>query len=216
MTDPSTPRNSRSTTVKGGALIGLVGIIAAAGLYSSTPREESSRQVTARIVDPQTIVLTALPGPMHLRAYRDVGGVWTVCDGDTANVGPNTVETPDGCTRRTERQLVAHALPVKRCLPSLWRSGADYQRWAIIDLAYNAGAGTVCGNTGLHRLLAANRWLAAADRLLAYDKIRVNGRIVVSTHQDGRRHREREVFLTNLIPAATPANLPARVARWRD
>lgn len=213
---PSPPvTSSRQTVIKGGALVALVGAVAAAGLYTSVPYDESSRQVAATVVDQNTVILTSLSGSMRLRAYRDTGGIWTVCDGDTNDVRANTVETPQGCWARLERQLVAHARPVRQCLPVLWRPGTDYQRWAMVDLAYNGGTGTLCGRTGLHSLLKGGQLVAGCNRVLVYNKVKVRGVLTYSDGLSRRRHRENEVCLTNLIAGKTPANLGARVARWR-
>src|SRR3954469_12814101 len=51
--------------------------------------------------------------------YRDIVGIWTVCDGDTKNVIPGQAQTDGQCDARLEQQLIAHAKPVMQCVPAL-------------------------------------------------------------------------------------------------
>ena len=63
-------------------LAAVVGATAASGLFLSVPQDEGT----------------------EYRAYRDIAGIWTICQGDTKNVRPGMVETPEGCRERLERQ----------------------------------------------------------------------------------------------------------------
>src|SRR5689334_23348453 len=55
----------------------------------------------------------------ELVPYQDIVKIWTNCRGNTKNVDPNKVMTPEECAAVNEEQLVAHAKPVLRCTPSL-------------------------------------------------------------------------------------------------
>lgn len=155
-----------------GTLAALLGTIAAAGLYVSIPADEGT----------------------SLRAYKDIAGIWTICEGDTKNVRPGMVETQAGCRSRLERQLLAHAVPVMQCTPRLAEPGRDYQRWAAVSLAYNIGTTAYCNST-VDRRFDAGNWQGGCDAMLAWDKARVNGQLVSVRGLSLRRQREREICL---------------------
>lgn len=156
-------------------LAGVIGAAAAAGLMTSIPADEGT----------------------ELRAYRDIAGVWTICAGDTANVRAGLVETPEGCQRRLEAQLLAHAGPVMAATPRLAEPGRDNQRWAAVSLAYNIGTAAYA-KSSVDRLFDAGRWREGCDAFLAWNKARVNGRLVVVRGLVLRRQRERAICLRGL------------------
>lgn len=154
-----------------GALVALLGVTAAAGLLVSIPEDEGTRYT----------------------AYRDVVGIWTICQGDTKNVAPGMVETKSGCQRRLEQQLLAHAKPVMACTPRLREDGRDYQRWAAVSLAYNIGTGAYC-RSSIDRNFDAGNWRAGCDAFLKWNK--AGGREVRGLTL--RRQRERAICLKGL------------------
>lgn len=156
---------------KAGGLAAIVGVIAAAGLFVTIPEDEGTRYT----------------------AYRDIVGVWTICQGDTKNVAPGMVETKEGCQRRLEQQLIAHAAPVMKCTPRLAEEGRDYQRWAAVSLAYNIGAGAYCRST-VDRRFDAGDWKGGCDAILMWNK--AGGRVIRGLKL--RREREREICLRGL------------------
>jgi len=153
------------------ALAALLGPIAAAGLLITVPADEGT----------------------ELRAYRDIVGVWTICTGDTSNVRPGMVETREGCQRRLEAQLLAHAGPVMACTPRLAEPGRDHQRWAAVSLAYNIGTGAYC-RSSIDRAFDAGNWRFGCDRFLFWN--RAGGREIRGL--TNRRRREREICLRGL------------------
>ncbi|WOF44384.1 lysozyme [Sphingopyxis indica] len=189
----------------------MIGTIAASILYITIPADEGT----------------------EYRAYRDIAGVWTICNGDTKNVRANMVETPEGCRRRLEKQLIVHAKPMMECVPQLKASGRDYQRAAITSLAYNNGVTNICGSTAAKRFRAAD-WVGGCNAFLSWKNIKVSISQVARYRKSGescfksknghwycsvrglrlRRERERQVCLTNLIPGYTPANLHQRIERY--
>ncbi|WP_206432265.1 lysozyme [Sphingomonas sp. ABOLF] len=130
-------------------------------------------------------------GKQHLVAYRDIVGVWTICDGDTANVKPGMVETPAGCEVRYDRQLTAHAKPVLACTPAL--KGHPNQLAAAISLAYNIGTNGYCGSTVARRFNAGD-WPGACDAFLMWNK--AGGRVVRGL--TNRRRAERDLCRKDL------------------
>jgi lysozyme len=130
-------------------------------------------------------------GKQHLTAYRDIVGIWTICDGDTSNVRPGMVETPEGCERRLEAQLVAHAEPVLRCTPGL--RDRPNQLAAAVSLAYNIGTAAYCRSTVARRFNAGDV-RGGCDAFLMWT--RAGGRVVQGLVN--RRRDERSICLRGL------------------
>lgn len=198
-------------------LAGVIGLSAAAtaALFTMIPAEESGRVVTTNVQADGTIRTKHVRGNQHLRAYRDIVGVLTICDGDTANVRPGQVATPEECDQRLERQLIAHAEPIIQCVPQL--RGRAYQVVPAVSLAYNIGPGNprtnrggFCGSTAARRFRAGD-WLGGCNAFLSWNK--AGGRVIRGLER--RRHREREYCVTGLSPNYTVANLEARLRPWR-
>ena len=172
-------------------LVALVGVPAAIALATLIPHDESGRTVTASVDKTGALVVEHEKGPQYLRAYADIVGVWTICDGDTKGVRPGMVETEAGCTARLERQLVAHAEPILKCVPGL--KGRDNQLVASVSLAYNIGPTGFCRSTAARRFNAGN-WRGGCDAFLMWNK--AGGREVRGLTE--RRKRERALCLKGL------------------
>jgi lysozyme len=152
-------------------LVALVGTIAASVLLVTIPKDEGT----------------------EYRAYKDIVSTWTVCSGDTANVRPGMVETPEGCRKRLEHQLIAHAEPVLKCVPWLAAEGRDYPRAASVSLAYNIGTTAFCRSTAAKRFNAGD-WRGGCDAFLMWTK--AGGKEVRGLRL--RRERERALCLRGL------------------
>ena len=164
-------RMAGPTPARGRTLVAVIGAMAAASLYASIPADEGE----------------------ELGAYRDIVGVWTICNGDTNDVRPGMVETKAGCRTRLERQLIRHAEPVMACSPRLKEAGRDYQRAAAVSLAYNVGVAAYC-RSSVDRHFDAGRWRQGCDALLMWNK--AGGKAVRGLTL--RRQRERAVCLKGL------------------
>lgn len=168
----SPPANKKplSGSQKGG-LVAIVGSIAAALLFTTIPKDEGT----------------------EYKAYRDIVGVWTICNGDTKNVRPGMVEDKAGCEKRLEQQLIAHAAPVMACSPRLKEEGRDYQRAAAVSLAYNIGVTAYCKST-VDRMFDAGQWRAGCDAFRRW--VMAGGKRVQGLAN--RRERERATCLKGL------------------
>lgn len=164
-----------ASNVKKGGLVALLGSLAAGLLFVSIPADEGT----------------------EYKAYRDIAGIWTICNGDTNNVKPGMTEDKAGCQLRLEQQLIAHAEPVMKCVPELRDEGRDYQRAAGVSLAYNIGTHAFCRST-VARKFRQRDWRGGCDAILLWDKARVNGKIVTVKGLSNRRQRERAVCLKGL------------------
>lgn len=185
----SQPSPSSGLASKAPPLAAIIGTIAATSLLVSVPKEEG----------------------MEYKAYRDIVGVWTICAGDTNDVRPGLIETPEGCRQRLERQLVAHAKPVMACTPRLSEPGRDYQRAAAVSLAYNVGVGAWCRSTADKRFDIGD-WRGGCDAFRVFSrgtyskpqpgrdciKKKSGGYACVILGLKNRRERERAVCLKGL------------------
>jgi lysozyme len=174
-------------------LVALVGTTVAAALAVLIAHDESGRKVEASVTEDGALQVRHVSGPQYLRAYADIVGVWTICDGDTKGVRRGMVETEAGCTARLERQLVAHAKPVLACVPALGQTGRENQLVASVSLAYNIGTGGFCRSTAARRFNAGN-WRGGCDAFLMWNK--AGGRVVRGLAL--RRERERALCLKGL------------------
>lgn len=186
------------------ALAAVVGAVSAASLIVTTPAEESGRKVEAIAVPADSaagrhagVEILATGGREQLRAYRDIAGVWTICDGITRGVRAGMVVTSEWCLRRLEEELVIHARGVMACTPGLAGAGRDHQRAAAVSLAFNIGVRGFCRSTAARRFNAGNV-RGACDAFLAWNKARVRGRLQVVRGLTLRRQRERAVCLRGL------------------
>lgn len=168
------------TALKKGTLASVVGIITASLLLTSVPADESGRKVDVQIAVDGTAKVRHVSGRQYLRAYLDVVGVATACDGLTSVNGPNNIGrritlkdsfTEEQCAAMLEAELVRHAVPVMKCTPGLSLSipGRDHARFAAVSMAYNIGVGGWCGSSAA-RHMNAGRVRAACDAFLPWDK----------------------------------------------
>jgi lysozyme len=157
------------------------------------PHDESGRKVDASVTPQGELVVRHVSGPQYRKAYADIVGVWTICDGDTKNVRPGMVETEAGCTKRLEQQLVAHAKPVLSCVPALARPERQNQLVASVSLAYNIGTAGFCRSTAARRFNAGD-WRGGCDAFLRWN--RAGGREVRGLTL--RRQRERNLCMKGL------------------
>ncbi len=185
------PKPSNPNVPPKSALVALVGSVAAVMLAQMIPHDESGRKTEATVAEDVSLQVRHISGKQYLGAYADLVGVWTICDGDTKNVRPGMVETEAGCQARLERQLVAHAKPILKCVPALRQH--PNQLVASVSLAYNIGPSGFCGSTAARRFNAGD-WRGGCDAFLRWN--RAGGRVVRGLVL--RRKRERALCLKGL------------------
>lgn len=123
--------------------------------------------------------------------YRDVAGVLTVCIGETHGVRENDRYTEQQCWDMARSRLESVATAVS---PAVARQPGPHQNDAILSFCYNVGNAGCKGSTFL-LLHNAGQCYAAADALLMWDKITVNGQKVTSRGLHNRRLAERALYL---------------------
>lgn len=195
--------------LKKGTLAAIVGMAAAAMLYSTTPEQESGRKVSVEIAADGTASVRHVSGKQYLRAYRDIAGVATACDGITKGVKIGQVYTEAQCNALLERELVVHAEGVMRCSPALAREGTVWLRVAAVDHGYQFGVAAWCGSTA-RRLIEQGRIAKGCADLLRWNK--AGGRF--SNGVQRRSYRRMEYCRTGL-PGYPEATLQARLKPWQ-
>lgn len=86
------------------------------------------------------LAVTAFTGQhegLRYHAYQDSKGVWTICNGHTAGVGPNSTATPEQCQGWLREELTGHMVASLRSVPELAENMSALK--ASGDFAYNAG-----------------------------------------------------------------------------
>ena len=88
-------------------------------------------------------------------AYKDVAGVWTVCDGHT---GTDIIRGKTYTDRECDRLLWNDLQPVKKTVDSLVKVPLnEYQRAALYSFTYNVGSGSFSKSTLLKKLNAGDQ-----------------------------------------------------------
>lgn len=130
-------------------------------------------------------------------AYRDPGGLLTVCMGSTTDIDPRRVYSLDECRDRLDRDMLAAVEAVERCVPDAPESVLA----AFSDAVYNLGERVACDRSTSTpaRLLAAGDWPAACEALMLYTKARIAGVLVELPGLVKRRAMERDVCLAGLL-----------------
>ncbi len=151
-----------------GGLVGLVGTVAAGLLITIVPSFEGTQY----------------------KAYRDVGGIVTICNGDTHNVHVGETDTPAQCQARLEKQLEIAAKGVLACTPILGRTGNEYKLAAAASLGYNIGAVNYCGSS-VAKAFRKGLMTEGCNNFLKWDH--VNGKVISGLKK--RREAERIICL---------------------
>lgn len=138
------------------------------------------------------------------KPYKDIAGVLTVCNGYTgADIDPNKIYGKAECDALLIKELTIHGKAVLACVHVPLNQN---QYNALVSLAYNVGAGAVCRsglpkNKHLIDLFNDGNYEAGCNRIMAYNKARVNGKLVVVRGLTNRRTAERNMCLTPISPA---------------
>lgn len=129
-------------------------------------------------------------------AYQDQAGIWTIGYGNTT-INGKPVKKGDVISEETAVKLLTDYVKKMEAdlLKSLGYVPAPNQLAAILSMAYNIGtAGMKRSVTFAYAKKKEHR--AAADAMLNWKYITVNGQKVVNRGLEARRKKEREIYLT--------------------
>lgn len=127
-----------------------------------------------------------------LTAYRDTGGVPTICYGSTRGVKIGQRATAAECDSMFAADLIRHETDMRACLKHP-DDLTDPTYVAILSYTYNVGGGAACAST-LYAKLNAGDVRGACDQLPRW--VRDNGRVIPGLVN--RRVSERDLCLSGL------------------
>lgn len=108
---------------------------------------------------------------VRLKAYRDTGGVPTICMGETRNVHMGDTATLAQCNQMFEGRLYEFYDGVRGCTGGVLMDSMPVLRQAsLVDLAYNIGIGRYC-KSAINRNLKAGNIEAACASMLKYSYV---------------------------------------------
>ena len=127
---------------------------------------------------------------LALEPYTDIAGVRTVCFGETKNVQERPY-TPEECSQLLVDRVEGYFLPeIRRCTsPRAWNALHQETVDSLVELSWNIGVGGYCGSS-VRKRLDAGRGAEACDRILLWNKARVNGALRPVKGLTDRRKRE--------------------------
>lgn len=124
------------------------------------------------------LAITALIQPWEGRenkAYRDIVGVWTICDGETKGVKPGMVKTDAECDamllRRVENDFYR---PLTKCIANYTKLPVSLQA-SLLSAGYNVGTGAICKSTAA-RLARAGKFREACHAITRFN--RAGGKVI--------------------------------------
>ena len=124
-------------------------------------------------------------------AYQDSGGVWTICEGHTDNVGPGDTATTDQCDAYRQQDLAKASDDVDSCVHA---ELTTTERAALIDFFFNVGAYQACKST-LVALVNAGEHRESCDQYMRWVHD-ANGNVLPGLI--ARRQTERNLCLSEL------------------
>ena len=111
-------------------------------------------------------------GKPHLTAYRDQGGVPTICNGITGpDIKMGMTVTKEWCDNRFAAELEKHSKPLDKVPYQM----SDRARVAWADFLFNLGVGVATDQSTPWRRLMAGDWSGSCDAFLMYRYTKVNG-----------------------------------------
>ena len=111
-------------------------------------------------------------GKPHLTAYRDQGGVVTICNGITGpDIKMGMTVTKEWCDNRFAAELENHSKPLDKVPYQM----SDRARVAWADFLFNLGTGIATDTTTPWRRLMSGDLPGSCDAFLMYRYTRVDG-----------------------------------------
>jgi len=131
---------------------------------------------------------------LRLKAYQDSVGVWTIGFGHT---GPDVTPEKEITLRDAQLLLYSDLRRHQRYLDKMiYVELTPNQYAACLSLMFNVGPSTLSPKTNFMKLLNSDDPTKAANRFLYFNKVRKNGKLVVSKGLTLRRLREKALFLS--------------------
>lgn len=130
--------------------------------------------VTSAVALATTVLIKPWEG-RELHAYRDIVGVWTICDGETLGVKPDMVRTDAECDALTIRRVENdYYKPLTKCIPGYTALPVSLQA-SLLSAGYNVGVGAICRSTAA-RMAKAGKFREACQAVTRFN--RAGGRVI--------------------------------------
>jgi lysozyme len=126
--------------------------------------------------------------------YRDQRGIWTIGIGTIAINGQPVTGITTPISEDFAKTLAALELRTKLAGLNIPDDLPTNQLAALLSITYNEGLMAINTSTLLWRLRQGDVQ-GAADQFLVWNKVRINGELVVDQGLVNRRAAERDVFL---------------------
>ena len=133
------------------------------------------------------VVSVAAYEGLELLAYPDVGGVPTICYGETQGVKLGQTATKAECDVRLSARLVEFNAGVNSCVTA---ELPDTRRAAFVSLAYNIGIASFCKSTVVRRINAGDV-VGSCEAIMMWNKVKG----VTWQGLTNRRKKERDMCL---------------------
>ena len=105
---------------------------------------------------------------LALNEYPDVGGVPTICYGETKGVHRGDTATTVQCDERLSKRVVEFNDGVNSCVTA---DLPDKRRAAFVSLSYNIGVPAFCKSTVVRRINVGDV-VGACDAMLMWDRVK--------------------------------------------
>lgn len=125
-------------------------------------------------------------------SYPDVGGIWTICHGQTQGVKKGDTATKQQCDDDLAKGLVKYGAGVDRCIN---HALADNRKAAFVSVSWNIGVPAFCSSS-MAKFENAGWPIAACDALLKWNKVRIAGLLTPWPGLTNRREKERRLCLS--------------------
>lgn len=129
--------------------------------------------------------------------YQDIGGVWTGGWGHVErDPAIRMLYLAPFLTSLMDSWMVTDLGKPERTLTAMGLDFSQHEFNALGDIGFNCGTGVFAPTNTITKLLVAGNRAAAADELLAWCHVRINGVVQVNQGLLNRRKAERAMFLT--------------------
>jgi lysozyme len=152
----------------------------------------------AKKISVATAAAAAIAAPaegLRQYAYRDPGGVLTVCYGSTTNIQVGKKYSLGECLTRLNTDMRNAVLIVDRCHPNI----PERALVAFGDAVYNLGPTIACGPSTAHSYLKQGKIIEACNQLPRWNKAKIAGVYVPLPGLTKRREIERKYCLGETI-----------------
>ena len=112
-----------------------------------------------------TAMIASFEG-LRTKVYLDIGGVPTVCYGETVGIH-NRIYTASECLALLQKRIPDYNTPIRRCVTAPMRASREA---ALTSFAYNVGVSAACRSTAV-RLLNTGDDRGGCEALMMWNKV---------------------------------------------